>query len=67
MTIRQRPPLSPRRLHGVDRIDDHGLAHTEHAIGHGLGRYSYARPPTPGLRQLRDPHSDDGTDIGEDG
>lgn len=32
-----------------------------------LGRYSYARPPTPGLRQLRDPHSDNGTDIGEDG
>jgi TnpA family transposase len=32
-----------------------------------LGRYVFTRPPAPGLRQLRDPHSDDETDDGEDG
>ncbi|MDW6064617.1 Tn3 family transposase [Streptomyces sp. FXJ1.4098] len=31
-----------------------------------LGRYAFTRPPAPGLRQLRDPHSDDETDDGED-
>lgn len=30
-----------------------------------LGRYAFTRPPTPGLRQLRDPHSDE-TNDGED-
>jgi hypothetical protein len=32
-----------------------------------LGRYAFTRPSAPGLRQLRDPHSDDETDDGEDG
>ncbi|MFF7988034.1 Tn3 family transposase [Streptomyces sp. NPDC007901] len=32
-----------------------------------LGRYAFTRPPAPGLRQLRDPHSDDETDDGEHG
>ncbi|MFI5825224.1 Tn3 family transposase [Streptomyces rishiriensis] len=32
-----------------------------------LGRYAFTRPPAPGLRQLRDPHSDDEPDDGEDG
>lgn len=31
-----------------------------------LGRYAFIRSPAPGLRQLRDPHSDDETDDGED-
>ncbi|MEU5097947.1 hypothetical protein [Streptomyces sp. NPDC020996] len=26
------------------------------------GRYAFTRPPAPGLRQLRDPHSDDEAD-----
>ncbi|MFH8342687.1 Tn3 family transposase [Streptomyces sp. AM6-12] len=32
-----------------------------------LGRYAFTRPPAPGLRQLRDPHSDDEAADGEDG
>ncbi|MFF4120899.1 Tn3 family transposase [Streptomyces sp. NPDC001714] len=32
-----------------------------------LSRSAFTRPPAPGLRQLRDPHSDDETDDGEDG
>lgn len=32
-----------------------------------LGRYAFTRPPAPGLRQLRDPHTDDKTDDAEDG
>jgi hypothetical protein len=32
----------------------------------GSGRYAFTRPPAPGLRQLRDPDSDDETDDGED-
>ncbi|MDX3637411.1 transposase [Streptomyces europaeiscabiei] len=32
-----------------------------------LGRYVFTRPPAPGLRALRDPHTDDGTDDAEDG
>ncbi|MEV7128422.1 Tn3 family transposase [Streptomyces sp. NPDC093260] len=31
------------------------------------GRYAFTRPPAPGLRQLRDPHSDDEANDGEDG
>jgi hypothetical protein len=29
-----------------------------------LGRYAFSQPPAPGLRQLRDPHSDVETDDG---
>ncbi|MFF2808128.1 hypothetical protein ACFVT2_13220 [Streptomyces sp. NPDC058000] len=32
-----------------------------------LGRYAFTQPPAPGRRPLRDPHSDDETDDGEDG
>ncbi|MEW2621413.1 Tn3 family transposase [Streptomyces sp. NPDC048106] len=32
-----------------------------------LGRYAFTRPLAPGLRQLRDPYSDDETDNDEDG
>ncbi|ASN23378.1 hypothetical protein LK07_04310 [Streptomyces pluripotens] len=32
-----------------------------------LGRYAFTRPPAPGLRQLRDPHSDDEMEDGEHG
>ncbi|MFE4371707.1 Tn3 family transposase [Streptomyces sp. NPDC056835] len=31
-----------------------------------LGRYAFTRPPAPGLRQPRDPNSDEETDDGED-
>jgi hypothetical protein len=30
-----------------------------------LGRYAFTRPAAPGLRQLRDPHTDDEDDDGE--
>ncbi|MFE4716641.1 hypothetical protein ACFRLW_09335 [Streptomyces sp. NPDC056728] len=32
---------------------------------HILGRYAFTRPAAPGLRQLRDPHTDDEDDDGE--
>ncbi|MFJ9909166.1 hypothetical protein ACIRVK_41140 [Streptomyces sp. NPDC101152] len=32
-----------------------------------LGRYAFTRRLTPGLRQLRDPYSDDEADNDEDG
>lgn len=32
-----------------------------------LGRYAFTRSAAPGLRPLRDPHTDDETDDGEDG
>ncbi|MYW42910.1 Tn3 family transposase [Streptomyces sp. SID161] len=31
-----------------------------------LGRYAFTRPPAPGLRRSRDPHSDDETNDDED-
>ncbi|MFE2497454.1 hypothetical protein ACFXKS_10950 [Streptomyces scopuliridis] len=32
-----------------------------------LGRYAFTRPAAPGLRQLRDPHTDGEDDDGEQG